>query len=116
MKTKIIQFNIDFPGFWNRYAVLCILLILALIFDTLSTIHFMHVDGIEGELHPLVRGSALLFGPVVGPVLSAFVFKAIAGLLLALYLRRFAVWIVTVPAVTATIVGFINFLSCPPVL
>lgn len=107
---RIIR-NIDgaFQVFWKKHRVLCILLLAAFIFDTLSTIHFMQRDGIELEIHPLVRASATLFGPVSGTILSAFLFRAVAGLMLAIYLRRFSAWVLIIPIITSTLAGFINF-------
>ena len=106
-----IRRNLDqaFQDFWNKHRVLSILLLAALIFDTVSTIHFMQNDGVELEIHPLVRASATLFGPVSGTILSAFLFRAVAGLMLAVYLRRFSAWVLIIPIITSTIAGFINF-------
>lgn len=103
--------NIDraFQDFWKKHRVLSILLLAALIFDTVSTIHFMQQDGIELEIHPLVRASAMLLGPVSGTILTAFFFRAVAGLMLAVYLRRFSAWVLIIPIITSTIAGLINF-------
>jgi hypothetical protein len=103
-----ISGNIEraFQDFWKKHRILSILLLAALIFDTVST---MQRDGIELEIHPLVRASATLLGPVSGTILSAFFFRAVAGLMLAVYLRRFSAWVLIVPIITSTIAGFINF-------
>lgn len=106
-----ISRNIEqaFQEFWKKHRVLSILLLAALIFDTVSTIHFMQTDGIEYEIHPLVRASAMLLGPVQGTILSAFFFRAVAGLMLAIYLRRFSAWVLVIPIITSTLAGLINF-------
>jgi hypothetical protein len=109
--VEIIHKNFDlaFQDFWKKHHLLSTLLLAALVFDTVSTIYFMQRDGVEFEMHPLVRASAMLFGPVSGTILTAFLFRAVAGLMLAVYLRRFSAWVLTVPIITSTIAGFINF-------
>jgi len=99
----------DFEDLWKHHSLWVILLIGAFAFDALSTIHFMIQDGVHYELHPLVRHSALIFGPVTGTILSAFLYKSIAALCLALYLRRMRIWVLIVPAIPAIIAGFVNF-------
>ena len=108
---ELIHKKLDqaFQNFWKKHSVLSILLLTALVFDTVSTIYFMQKDGTDVELHPLVRISAMLFGPVLGTILSAFLFRAVAGLMLAVYLQRFATWVLALPIITSTIAGFINF-------
>lgn len=98
----------SFDEFWQKYWLLIVVLICALSFDTLSTIHFMTTEGINFEAHPLVRYSALLFGPIAGTILTAFVFKIIAGLFLAMYLRNMGVFVLAASAITSTIAGVIN--------
>ncbi len=106
-----ISGNIEraFQDFWKKHRILSILLLAALIFDTVSTIYFMQRDGIELEIHPLVRASATLLGPVSGTILSAFFFRAVVGVMLAVYLRRFSAWVLILPIITSTVAGFINF-------
>ncbi len=103
------QFDQAFQAFWKKHWLLAVLLLAALTFDTVSTIHFMQNDGIDLEIHPLVRASATLLGPVPGTILSSFLFRAVAGVMLAMYLRRFSAWVLAVPIITSTIAGFINF-------
>ena len=99
----------DLSDLWRQHSLWIILLVGALAFDTLSTIHFMTQEEIYYELHPLVRLSALIFGPITGTILSAFLFKIAVALCLALYLRRMRIWILTAPIIPAIIAGFINF-------
>jgi len=102
------QFDQAFQDFWKKHWLLAVMLLAALLFDTVSTIYFMQQDGIELELHPLVRASATLLGPISGTILSAFLFRAVAGLILAVYLRRFSAWVLALPIFTSTVAGFIN--------
>lgn len=97
-----------FLELWNSHKLLIIFLAGALLFDTLTTIHFMTTDGIDLEIHPLIRHSALLLGPVVGTVLSAFVYKIVASLFLAIYLRQLRLWILILPTISSTCAGVIN--------
>ena len=101
----------EFTDLWREHSLWIILLIGALAFDTLSTIHFMRQDGIHNELNPLVRHSALIFGPITGTILSAFLYRSVVALCLALYLRRMRIWVLISPVIPAIIAGFIN-LSC----
>ena len=71
--------------FFKKYTFWKILALLALLFDTASTIYFMKKGGVFLELHPIVRYSALVWGPVLGTFLSAFVFKAAVGFFLEIF-------------------------------
>ena len=66
-----------------------IVFIVSLLCDAASTIHFMVKTGPELEIHPMVRIAARIAGPVAGPLLGALV-KAMAGIVVAIYCRRFA--------------------------
>jgi hypothetical protein len=68
----------------------------------------MMKDGIYQEIHPLVRHSAYLLGPIVGTILSAFVYKVITGIMLAMYLRDLRAIILLLPTITSITAGFIN--------
>ena len=108
---EIIHKNFEqaFQDFWKKNHLLFILLLAALLFDTVSTIYFMKTEGVCLEIHPLVRASATVLGPVSGTILSSFLFRAVTGLLLAVFLRRYSTWVLIMPMVTSTIAGFINF-------
>ena len=93
---------------WQQHRGLIIFLMIALLFDTLTTIHFMTHHGIYLETHPLVRSAALMMGPVVGTVLTAFLYKIITCLFLAVYLRHVRLWVLVLPSLTAILAGFIN--------
>jgi len=52
----------------------------------------MYIDGPEAEMNPLIRVAGRVYGPIFGPVFS-FIAKVIFGLLVAIYLRRYAFFI-----------------------
>ena len=104
----------DLEDLWKHHSLWVILLIGAFAFDALSTIHFMTQNGIHCEIHPLVKYSALILGPVTGTILSAFVFKSIVTIGLALHLRRMRIWVLTAPILPAIIAGFLNFREYSP--
>ena len=108
METKIRLCNEHFCELWKKHRLLIVILVCALMFDTLTTIHFMTEDGIHLEFHPLVKYSALLLGPVKGTILSAFCFKVIVSIMLAMFLRPMRLWILIAPAITSTLAGFYN--------
>ena len=108
---ETLKAETNFSDFWKQYAFWVILLIGAFAFDTLSTIHFMSQDGIHYEIHPLVRHSAFIFGPVAGTILSAFIFKSVAAISLALYLKRIRILVLVAPMILSIIAGFVNFLD-----
>jgi hypothetical protein len=109
MKTARAITGRDFVDLWKQHSLWVILLIGAFAFDTLSTIHFMTRGEIHLELHPLVRHSAAIWGPVMGTILSAFLYKSVVALCLALYLRRMRIWVLAAPIIPAIIAGFVNF-------
>ena len=99
----------DFMDLWREHSIWIIMLIGAFAFDALSTIHFMTQYGIHYEMHPLVRHSAAIFGPVTGTILSVILYKSVVALCLALYLKRMRIWVLTAPIIPAIIAGFLNF-------
>ncbi|MHC4927508.1 MAG: hypothetical protein ACYTER_09340 [Planctomycetota bacterium] len=112
MSTNIALPLIKIRAFFTQYRTLKLLFLAALLFDTVSTIHFMLIDGTTYELHPIVRFSAIALGPVLGTFLGSFAFKAIAGFILeAMYLKRYAVYMYAAAICTSTFAGFYNFLS-----
>ncbi len=111
IKETIIQAR-QIKLFFESHTVLKVLVLAALLFDTVSTVYFMRRDGIAFELHPIVRHSAMLWGPVLGTFLSAFVFKAVTSFLLeAFYLRGYAVYMYLSMICTSTFAGFYNFFT-----
>lgn len=98
----------------QQYWLLLLIYMAALLFDTISTINFMMKEGIHMELHPLVRYSSYLYGPIVGPLLSAFLFKALAGMILLFYFKHYAHLILKAAIITAMLAGVYNFFQYAP--
>jgi len=97
----INRFRENWRGFWKTYSWLTAIFVVALFCDAASTIHFMLRAGPEVEIHPIIRCISRAMGPVAGPLATA-VGKAIAGIALAVYLRKFAAYLF----VTASIISF----------
>lgn len=103
--SQVKQFFVTYT-FWK------VLVLLALLFDTISTIYFMKRGEVALELHPIVRHSALMWGPVLGTFLSAFIYKAGVGFFLEIVcLRKYAVYMYAGMICTSTAAGFYNFFS-----
>lgn len=83
------RLKLNYHGFWRTYHLVIFIFTLALIADGLSTIYFMSYLGISAELHPIVRGVSIAFGPVVGPMIGSL-WKWAVCLYLAVYCRKFA--------------------------
>lgn len=87
------KFKANYRYVLLTYRRLIAVFIIALICDGASTIYVMLNEGPENELHPVIKFvSVKMFGPVFGP-LSGIISKAIAGLAVAIYLKRFAPYI-----------------------
>jgi hypothetical protein len=73
----------NFPGFIREFYPYLILSIVAAALDLITTCQFMLADGVEDEVHPVIRFVSVLTGPIAGPVigkvcqLSALVFLTI---------------------------------------
>ena len=83
------RFRNNARGFWGAYRWVVIVFLVSLFCDAASTIHFMVKVGPELEIHPMVRIAARIIGPVAGPLFGALV-KALGGIVVAIYCRRFA--------------------------
>lgn len=92
----------------RRHRHLIYIYVGALLFDTLTTINFMIRGGIDLEIHPLVRYSAYCYGPVIGPFLSAFLFKFFAGLFLVFYFKHYAHYVLTAAVISSSVAGVFN--------
>jgi hypothetical protein len=108
MQKRMNQINDYFSEMWQKHKIWIILLMIATLFDTLTTIHFMTEEGIYLEIHPLVRYAALSLGPVVGTILSVFCYKTIVSIFLAIYLKRLRLWILSLPTIISILAGFCN--------
>ncbi|MCP4379237.1 MAG: hypothetical protein GY794_24075 [bacterium] len=95
------RFRNNARGFWKTYKWILIVFFVSLLCDAASTTYFMLETGPESEIHPVVRVAARIAGPVVGPLFGALA-KACAGIIVGIYCRRFAIYIL----VTVTIISF----------
>jgi ABC-type anion transport system duplicated permease subunit len=87
------KFTANYRYVLYTYRWLIVVFIIALICDGASTIYVMLNEGAENELHPVIKlVSAKILGPVFGPV-AGVVGKAISGLIVAIYFKRFAPYI-----------------------
>ncbi len=92
MHPATVRFRNNARGFWTAYKWVLMLFVVSLFCDAASTIYFMLKLGPEPEIHPMVRIAAMIAGPIAGPLLGAAA-KVIAGVLVAIYCRRWAVYI-----------------------
>lgn len=91
------RFRRNAEGFYEAYRWYFVVFVVALLCDAASTSYFILRDGWQEEIHPLVQLSARAFGPFTGPLLAA-VAKAFAGLVVAIYCRRYAAYVFLAPA------------------
>lgn len=96
-------FKTNSRGFWKAYRGLIILFIVSLIADGASTIYFMLRIGPQAEIHPAIHFVSKLqvLGPIAGPTVSV-VAKAVAGITVGIYWRRFAAYVF----IAATVISF----------
>lgn len=88
----IKRFNENRQGFWRSCGWLIGVFIVALLCDAASTTYFMLQPHPGEELHPAVNLVSDVFGPIGGPLIG-FICKAVAGLTVAIYLRRWAAYV-----------------------
>ncbi len=88
-------------GFWQEYWLAIIIFSLAVFADGISTASIMAKEGISGEIHIPIRMLAVTLGPVAGPVIGALG-KVVAGLIVGIYCRKFAIYIFS----AAAVIGF----------
>ena len=94
-------FNENYRGFIRQYRWFIAIFVVAILCDAASTIHFMLRIGPDSEMHIIIRYLSKLLGPVAGPLAGA-IGKVSAGTIVAIYLRRFAIYIF----VTASVISF----------
>ena len=83
------RFEIHLAGFFREYRWVVAAFLAALAAATTNTSYFLIARPGEEELHPAVNVAICLAGPIGGPVIGFFG-KAIPGLVIAIYLRRWA--------------------------
>ena len=101
------RFRENRVGFFRAHKWLIAVFLMALICDALSTVYFMHTRPADGELHPVVNIASEVLGPFIGPLLG-FVGKAIAGLCVGIYCRRWAYHILGAATVIALWAAWYN--------
>jgi hypothetical protein len=96
------KLHTDYYGFYADFRWLTLIFILAMFCDALSTINFL-TQGTFRELHPLWQfiSSEKMFGPLIGPLVTAF-YRVVVGFLIAVYYRKFA----SIILMAASILGF----------
>jgi hypothetical protein len=94
----VTKFSENYRGFLKDYRWFIAVFVLALFCDAASTIHFMLIAGTDVEMHPLIRMVSKILGPVAGPLLAA-VAKAVAGVIVCIFCRRFAAYIFVIASV-----------------
>ncbi len=88
----IQRLTFNYRGYWWRYRWFLLVTCMAAFADMLTTMRFMHTEGIEFELHPAIRIVAGLFGPFAGPALGKAA-QIAAIILVTLYARRIASYV-----------------------
>ena len=87
---------------WRNHSWLLTVFFLSLLSDAVSTIYVMLKFGIEIELHPVIYFVSKILGPVCGPLFGA-VAKIIAVILVAIYSKKLAFYLILV----ATAISFL---------
>lgn len=82
----------NYMGFWRWYWWLAAIFVIAVLCDIASTVQFMTREPGMGDVHPGIQEAANVFGPIVGPIVGA-IGKIGGGILVAIYLRRWA-WLI----------------------
>jgi hypothetical protein len=88
----LTRFRENWVGYVHEYRFFLVLVLLASLADTASTIHFMLARGPAAEGHPAVRMISEAYGPILGPILGKAVqFLTLIGV--TVFLRRWATFI-----------------------
>jgi hypothetical protein len=82
----------NYKDLWAKYHWVILIFYFSLLCDACSTIYFMLKYGQDSEIHPAIYFVSKIFGPIAKPLIGA-VAKAMAGILIATYCKRFAVYI-----------------------
>jgi hypothetical protein len=93
--------------FWQRNQWFIGFFVIALTLDTMTTVYFMELHSVQDEIHPVVRGFSLLFGGIIGPFIGSL-YKAAAGTLVAVYLKKLAPVIFVAAGATYLFAAFYN--------
>lgn len=88
LKKIKARFIANSEGFFDKYRLYIVLLIITALLDAFSTFCFMFVLGAEYELHPIVRELSFMLGPLIGPFIGGFL-KISLGLCAIIYIRKY---------------------------
>jgi hypothetical protein len=103
----IDRFEKNSHGFWREYRFFIALFFSALTLDGISTMYTMLKEGPHVELHPVIKIVSIIIGPILGPLLSVIA-KAVAGIIVAIYCRRFAFHIFIAASIISTLAACYN--------
>ncbi len=93
LKPVINRFTQNHKGFYKVFWPMVLLFSLGMMADAASTIYFILKDGsVDREVNVSIRIACDILGPVGGPIFGA-ICKIVAGLLVAIYLRRIAFYL-----------------------
>ncbi|MBN2131506.1 MAG: hypothetical protein JW741_18545 [Sedimentisphaerales bacterium] len=105
----------NWRGFVSAYSVFLILVVLAATADAFSTVFFMLIRGPQEEAHPVIRGIAMVLGPVLGPLVGKMI-QIVALIAVTVYLRRWAVYLFVTAIILYAWAAWYNILAIPILL
>lgn len=111
MGDIVERFRINWKGYLRQYRFFLILTVIAALADAASTVYFMLRTGPGAEGHPVIRIISMVFGPVLGPVISK-VCQFSAIVVLTVYLRRWAMYIFVAVIILYTWAAWYNVWGC----
>lgn len=111
-KSDILErFRMNWEGYIRHYRAFLALTFLAALADAASTIYFMCRTGPDSEGHPAIRLISVVFGPILGPIVSK-VCQLSVIVVLTVYLRRWAIYIFVAVIILYTWAAWYNIWGC----
>jgi len=111
MEDILKRFRMNWEGYIHNYRFLLVLTILAAVADAASTIYFMCRTGPDAEGHPAIRLISIVFGSVLGPIISKLC-QLFVIVLLTVYLRRWAIYIFVAVIILYAWAAWYNVWGC----
>jgi len=111
MGNILKRFWTNWEGYIRQYHVLLVLTFLAALADAVSTVYFMLQAGTDAESHPAIRLISIVFGPVLGPVISKLCQLSVI-VALTVYLRCWAVYIFVAVIILYAWAAWYNIWGC----
>ena len=105
------RFRMNWEGYIRECRIFLIVTVLAALADAASTVNFMLRAGPDAEGHPAVRLISVVFGPILGPIISKL-FQLTVVVVLTVYLRRWAIYIFVAVIVLYTWAAWYNIWGC----